>query len=137
MVVGMKLISPYVHGWLDYLTMISLLIVPLTLKMNHRPEFLLIAFALFQFILAVITRYPLGATRQLPFPVHGVIDLVSGVGLVAAPWLLGFTRMTLERDFYLVLGAFYVLVWMLTDFHGDVSPAGTEVPAYVSYPASY
>lgn len=137
MVVGMKLISPYVHSWLDYLTMISLLIIPLTLKMNHRPEFLLIAFALFQFILAVITRYPLGATRQLPFSVHGVIELVSGVGLIAAPWLLDFTRMTVERDFYLVLGGFLVLLWVLTDFHGDVSSAGTEVPAYISYPAPH
>jgi hypothetical protein len=125
----MKLISPYVHGMLDYLTFISMLILPLTLKLNGRPEFILIAFALFQFILAVVTRYPLGATRQVPFPVHGVIDLISGVLLLAAPWILGFTGMTDERNYYIVLGVYFLLVWVLTDFRGDTAPVGTESPA--------
>lgn len=125
----MKLISPFVHGLLDYITMMSLLIVPLTVMMNGRPEFLIIGFALFEFILAVITRYPLGATRQVPFPVHGVIDLVSGVALIAAPFVLGFTHMETERNFYLVLGVIYLVVWVLTDFRGNVEPVGTELPA--------
>jgi hypothetical protein len=125
----MKLISPYVHGMLDYMTFMSLLIVPLTLKMNGKPEFILIGFALFEFILAVMTRYPLGATRQVPFPVHGFIDLVSGVAMLAAPWVLGFAGMTEERNYYLVLGVFYLVVWVLTDFRGDVAQVGTESPA--------
>ena len=125
----MKLISPYVHGWLDYITMISLLIVPLTIKLNGRAEFMLIGFALFEFILAVITRYPLGATRQLPFPVHGVIDLISGIAFLAGPWLFGFSARPEARGVYLALGVYYVLIWVLTDFRGDIAPAGVEVPA--------
>lgn len=125
----MKLISPYAHSMLDYLTFISLLILPLTLKLNGKPEFILIGFALFEFILAVTTRYPLGATRQVPFAVHGVIDLISGVLLLAAPWVLGFTGMTEERNYFVVLGAFFLVVWVLTDFKGDIAPVGTESPA--------
>ncbi len=124
----MKLISPYVHGWLDYVTMISLLIIPLTLKLNGRAEFMLIGFALFEFILAVMTRYPLGATRQIPFPVHGMIDLISGVAMLAAPWIFNFHGISDERNFYLVLGVIYLAVWALTDFRGDIEPVGVEVP---------
>ncbi len=135
----MKLISPYLHGWLDYITFMMLLIVPLTIKMNGFPEFLVIVFALFEFILAVITRYPLGATRQLPFPVHGMIDLVSGIALIATPFLFRFHQIQIERTFYyqtadvermffIVLGVIYLVVWALTDFRGDVSSAGTELP---------
>ena len=123
----MKLISPYVHGMLDYITFITLLMLPLTLMMNGRAEFILIGFALFEFILAVVTRYPLGATRQVP--VHGVIDLLSGLALIAAPWVLGFSGLHVERNFYVVLGLIFLVVWALTDFKGDVTQAGTELVA--------
>jgi hypothetical protein len=124
----MKLISPFVHGLLDYVMMMSMLILPLAFMINGKPELIVIVFALFEFILAVVTRYPLGATRQVPFPVHGVIELLCGVGLIAAPWVLGFAGMTRERNYYVVMGVYFVVLYALTDFRGDASSAGTEAP---------
>jgi hypothetical protein len=40
--------------------------------------------------MTLLTAFPLGAVKIIPFPTHGVIEIVAAVFILLAPWLLGF-----------------------------------------------
>jgi hypothetical protein len=40
--------------------------------------------------LSLMTRYPLGAVKLIPFPTHGLIEATAGIVNIAAQWLMGF-----------------------------------------------
>ncbi len=67
-----------------------------------------------------------GATKRLPWRVHGRTDAVLGAVLPAVPWLLGFSRHRKARNFFLVLGAVSLIVAVLTDWSAE---PGTGKPA--------
>jgi hypothetical protein len=73
-------------------------------------------------VVSMLTRYPLGVAKVLPFPVHSAGDYLAAVLLVAAPFALNF------RDgdsglsaFYLVAGASVLAVSLITNY--QYSPA--------------
>jgi hypothetical protein len=108
-------ISPRVHGVLDYASAALFLLAPTLFGFDGAPAVLSrslgVAYALF----SLATAYPLGVVRTIPFPAHVALDVVLGVLLLAAPWLLGFSADDTARNFYLAIGAVSVVVPLLTD----------------------
>ncbi|UOQ78605.1 hypothetical protein MUN84_08720 [Hymenobacter sp. 5516J-16] len=52
-----------------------------------------------------MTDFPLSVMRMIPFPMHGGLELVSGLALLAAPFIFGFhDDNTLARNFFMVMG---------------------------------
>jgi len=54
--------------------------------------------------------------RFIPTRVHGVIDYLMGLILIAAPWLLGFAQGGAETYVPVVLGAGVILYSLFTDY---------------------
>ena len=54
--------------------------------------------------------------RMIPTTVHGVMDYLIGIILIAAPWLLGFARGGAETWVPVILGAGAIVYSLLTDY---------------------
>jgi hypothetical protein len=70
------------------------------------------------FLLTIATRFPLGVFKSVNFAVHGAIELMLAVLLLVLPWIAGFSRGVLSRNFYIAIAVLMIAVWALTDFRG-------------------
>ena len=66
--------------------------------------------------LSLMTRYPLGAVKLIPFPVHGAIEAAAGMMTAGAPWLLGFARNRNAKLTHLISGLGTLAVVAVTDY---------------------
>jgi hypothetical protein len=66
--------------------------------------------------LSLMTRYPLGAVRLIPFPTHGVIEAMAGIFNIAAPWLMGFAGNKGAKWLHLLSGLSTLAVVAMTDY---------------------
>jgi hypothetical protein len=54
--------------------------------------------------------------RMISTRTHGVIDYVTGILLIAAPWLFGFANGTAAQWVPVILGAIVILQSLITDY---------------------
>jgi hypothetical protein len=73
--------------------------------------------------LSLMTRYPLGAAKLVPFPVHGVLETMAAVMNTAAPWLMGFSRHKRATSTHVAAGLATLAVVALTDYRA-AEPGG-------------
>jgi hypothetical protein len=59
--------------------------------------------------------------RVIPTRIHGVIDYLMGIVLIAAPWVLGFADGGPEQWVPVLLGAGVILYSLLTDYELGVA----------------
>src|ERR1051325_11221753 len=76
------------------------------------------AFAILIAGLALLTQL-----RVVGFMSHGVVELMLAIVMVILPWIAGFARGVLSRNFYLFMGVLLIALWALTDFR-SVRAAG-------------
>lgn len=62
------------------------------------------------------TLVELGVVTLIPFTVHGAIEFVIAIALVAMPWLRGFANQAAARNFYVGSGVVVFIVWLITDY---------------------
>lgn len=70
------------------------------------------------FVLALLTRFPLGLLRVIRFSVHGALELVIAVLILILPWLANFASGIRSRNFFVLVGLLMLLFWFMTDFRG-------------------
>ena len=112
----MKVLSPTIHGILDYIVVIAFALAPALLGLSGLPAAISYLLAVVHLLLTLATAFPLGAVKLVPLPLHGAIELVVSIALVALPWILRFTQDTVARDFYLGAGGLIFVVWLITDY---------------------
>lgn len=84
----MKIIPVMVHGVLDYVTAAVLAVLPRWLGWNSNVTRLLTTLSVFTVIYSLLTRYPLGLWKVIPFKGHLLIDALNGIALSTSPaWL--------------------------------------------------
>ena len=66
--------------------------------------------------LTLTTAFPMGVVKVIPFPVHGTLELIVSIALLALPWLAGFADQAAARNFYVGAGVVIFLVWLTTDY---------------------
>ncbi len=66
------------------------------------------------------TDFPLGFFKFIPFRIHGAIELVAGVFLLAAPWFYGFGADNTARNFFTAMAIIIFVVVALTDYSGRI-----------------
>jgi hypothetical protein len=110
----MKIISPLVHGYLDYFTVIVFLLAPTLAGLSGTAGMLAYALAVIHLAMSLFTDFPLGLTKIIPFTVHGWVERVVGPVLVIAPFVLGFDGAA--RGFYILMGIVIIVVGLLTDY---------------------
>ncbi|MEO8383108.1 MAG: hypothetical protein ABI779_25855 [Acidobacteriota bacterium] len=115
----MTMLTPRLHGILDYVTVALFAVAPAVLGLDGLPATIAYGLAAVHLILTLVTAFPLGAAKLVPFAIHGGIELVVALALVVLPWLAGFTG--IARTFYVAMGAVIFVVWLLTRYRNDVS----------------
>ena len=112
-----KPITPRAHGILDYATVAIFLNAPMVLGFSGTPSAILYWLAGIHLLMTGLTDFPYGVFKVIPFRIHGVIDVLAGIFLLAAPWIFGFAADSGPRNFFLVLGVFSFAVVALTNYH--------------------
>ncbi|RYU89546.1 hypothetical protein EWM62_14610 [Mucilaginibacter terrigena] len=110
----MKLISPKLHGIIDYVLILFLYLSPTLFAMpkDIASDTYLLATA--QLLLTVITNYSFGLFRAVPLTTHRIIELVISAGMIIAVFTL-FKYDERAKPFYLGVGIFWFIVAFFTD----------------------
>lgn len=116
----MKVISPRMHGYLDFVTVILFLSAPELLNLSQVPAMLAYSLAGVHLIVTLASDFPFGVVKIIPFPVHGWIERIVGPSLIAVPFILGFATEEIARNFYIAAGLIIIAVGALTDYQGNV-----------------
>lgn len=115
----MRIISPRVHGILDLITVAVLVLGPIALGLGGSPAAIAYSLAGIHLLMTLITDFPMGAWKKIPFFVHGIVELIVGVALLVLPSYAGYGPGSPARRFYLVMGAVILIVWALTAYRGS------------------
>ncbi len=119
----MKYLNPRVHGYIDYIAILFLFLAPSVIGFSGVPATLFYIIAIAYLAMALLTAYPLGLVKLIPFPVHGIIEIVAAIALVLLPWIAGFADVSAARNTYLFAGVVLFLVWLTTDYKAAVQRA--------------
>lgn len=111
----MKLITPSLHGYLDYLTVILFLAAPRLLGFEGVPALLSWTLAGVHLALTLATDFPMGWRPWVPFWIHGWVERIVGPTLVLIAFLPVFSASP-AFGFYLLMGSTIVVVGWLTDY---------------------
>lgn len=112
----MKILSPRVHGYLDYVVVVAFALAPSLFGFSAMPTRVSYALAVVHLLMTLMTRFPLGIVKMIPFTIHGGIEFIVSFTLLTLPWLLGFADEGAARNFYLAFGVVVFLVWLTTDY---------------------
>jgi hypothetical protein len=118
----MKVLSPRVHGYLDYAAVFLLLLAPTLFGFGGAAATLCYVLAAVQGGMSLLTAYPLGAAKVIPFTIHGVLESGAAVLMLAAPWLFGFSHYDAPRNFFLVSGVGLAVVIAVTNYRTATAP---------------
>jgi hypothetical protein len=114
----MNTITPRVHGYLDYVTVVVFLLAPTLIGLTGIPAMLAYALAGIHLLMTLVTDFRLGVVKLIPFTIHGWIERVVGPLLVLVSFIPGFAIDTAAQVFYFGIGVVIILVGLLTDYQG-------------------
>jgi len=117
----MRMIGAGLHRMLDFVTVVGFALAPTVLGLVGFAATLSYLLAAVHLVLTLLTSFPGGAARLVPLAIHGAIELVVGVALIALPWLAGWVG--IARTFYCVAGVVILGVWVLSAYHADTPRA--------------
>jgi len=122
----MKMISPKLHSFLDYVTVIFLFLSPLLFSMTGTFAICVYVLATVQAMLSLLTDYDYGVFKLVPFTTHGWIEIIIAAALTAGA--VFFRSMQDMQGFYYCAGLalIYLLVPLFTRFRA-ARPHGIAV----------
>jgi hypothetical protein len=106
-------IGPVSHAILDYAFALLIAFAPRIVGFGGRQATWCYIFAAVIAALALLTQF-----RLVGFVSHGSVELMLAVIMVILPWIAGFARGVLSRNFYVFMGVLLIALWALTDFRG-------------------
>jgi hypothetical protein len=112
----MKFLSPRIHGYLDYVVVAALLLAPSIFGFSGAPAILCYVLAVAQLGMSLLTAYPLGPVKLIPFTLHGGVEAATSVLLLVSPWLFRFAADTAARNFFIASAVVLGVVWLVTDY---------------------
>lgn len=110
----MRFIPTRIHGILDYLTGLLLIVLPwlLGFAQGGAETWLPVVLGAGVILYSLVTDYELGVWRRLAMGTHLALDLAGGALLAVSPWLFGFSDVVWAP--HLVLGVFEILAALMT-----------------------
>ena len=115
----MKVISPRIHGYLDFLTVFIFLLAPTLLGLGQLSAILAYSLPVVHLLVTLASDFPFGVVKLIPFTVHGWIERMVGPLLIAIPFILNFSNEEAARNFYIGMGIIIIVVGMLTNYQAE------------------
>lgn len=112
----MKVFSPRTHGYLDFLTVVIFLLAPVILGLSDVPAYISYSLAVIHLIVTLISDFPFGIAKVIPFYIHGWIEWMVGPVLIVVPFVFGFDADVIARNFYIVMGVIIIVIGGLTNY---------------------
>lgn len=116
----MKILSPSKHAYADYLVVLFLWAAPTIFVLPQSTGQLVYLIGFAQLLLAVCTNTTAGIFRFFSMPVHGLIELCTGVLLV----VLTFTWAQYDvrvKPFYITYATILIVLNFVTDHKGTAT----------------
>lgn len=113
----MRFINTRVHGMMDYLMGVLLIISPWLFGFANggAAQWVPIILGLGALLYSLMTDYELGLLKIISMKAHLMIDLVAGIFLAASPWLFGFADEVYLP--HLILGIAEIGASVMTEQH--------------------
>ena len=115
-----KPISPKMHGVIDYTTSAGVAMAPKMLDLPMRASAVAYGLAGGYTALSLMTKYPAGAAKLIPFKGHGVAEAAIGMALPFVPRMLHIKSKKARRKtqlFFCGLATMTAVVAALTDWN--------------------
>ncbi|MEO8432380.1 MAG: hypothetical protein ABI592_12790 [Acidobacteriota bacterium] len=112
----MRILDARIHGVLDLVTIVILLVGPLLFGLGGSPALIAYSLAAVHLLLTLLTRFPMGLWKVIPFLYHGLVELLVGICLILLPTVAGYGPGSPARRFYTIVGAIILVVWALTAY---------------------
>lgn len=77
----MRFINASVHGVLDYVVVVTLVLVSIAVGLSGLPAAIVYLMAAALLAITLITAFPPGAFKLMPLPTHSTIELFMGMSL--------------------------------------------------------
>jgi hypothetical protein len=128
-----RVLPAWFHAIADYAVGFGLIIVALAVGGSGKAVATGVVVGAVVLLVSMLTKYPLGVAKVLPFTVHSGGDYLAALLLIVAPFALGFNSSdTGLTAFYIVAGIAVLLVSLITNYqYSDKRDwnSSTAVPA--------
>ena len=122
-----KILKPEVHGVLDYGLAFMFFLMPSIFNFPDHAATLSYIVGVAYLGTSLLTRYPLGALKLIPFPMHGVLETMMAIFWVAAPWIMGFADHAASRNFFVIAGIALLGVVAITDYRSKATATSARM----------
>jgi FtsH-binding integral membrane protein len=110
-------ISRFLHGAIEYLAGVLLIAAPFLLSFDSGAATAVSIIAgVLVIAIAASTDGPSSLINSIPMATHILLDFALAAGLIASPFLFGFSDDGTATAFFLVLGVLHLLVTIATRF---------------------
>ena len=124
-----RLLPASLHAVADYAVGLLLIIVALASGGSAGAVGTGIVVGATVLVVSMLTNYPLGVVKVLPFTVHSAGDYLAAALLIAAPWALHFSSGEPGLTaFYLAAGIAVLAVSLITNYQYSPKRAWTAAP---------
>jgi hypothetical protein len=112
-----RFLPAWFHAIADYAVGITLIVVAVAVGGSSAAVATGVVVGAVVLLVSMLTQYPLGVAKVLPFTVHSAGDYLAAALLVIAPFALGFT----DTDgglsaFYVIAGVAVLAVSLVTNY---------------------
>ncbi len=112
-----RLLPAQLHAVADYAVGALLIIVALAVGGSAGAVGTGVVVGVTVLVVSMLTKYPLGVLKVLPFPVHSAGDYLAAALLIASPFALKYTSADGGlAAFYIVAGLAVLAVSLVTDY---------------------
>ena len=109
----MRFLPTMIHGILDYLVGLLVIVLPFALGLQRAQQWTLIGLGLVVVLYSAVTDYEMGLMRYLRIRFHLALDAVFGLAVLLSPWLLDFPANARWPNY--ALGALALVLVAVTD----------------------
>lgn len=126
-----RFLPAWFHAIADYAVAAALIVVALAVGGSSKAVGTGVAIGVVVLLVSMMTRYPLGVVKVLPFTLHSAGDYLAAALLVIAPFALSFNSTDSGLTvFYIVAGVAVLAVSMITNYQYSPRRALAAAPTH-------
>ena len=112
-----RLLPAWFHAIADYAVAAALIIVPIVAGGSDKAVAAGIVVGTVVAVVSMLTRYPLGVLKVLPFTIHSAGDYLAAALLIVSPFALSFNDSDTGLSvFYVAAGVAVLAVSLITNY---------------------
>jgi hypothetical protein len=113
----MKVLNSKLHGMIDYVVVAFLWLSPTLFGLSHTVSLLTYALGGVHLTLTMLTNFHYGVFKIIPLKVHGLIELIVGIALIASPLAMAnIGERFIDHYFFMFCGLAVLATWAITDY---------------------